>query len=412
MKKQNIMPSVILGAICLTVALLLSCINMITGPIIEAAQNAAANEALLIVLPEGENFEELTIDEQYPAVINMGYKADGGFVFRASVTGKSAGLVIMIGIDEEGKIVATKVIAEQETDSYDALVFPFVEGTDSAYSGMALDSFDPYLVSGATLTSAAYGEAVKAALQAYVIANGGEVDVRTPEQKLQDDCNDALGTEGVAFSKWFATEVLEGIDAVYIAADGSGRVYVVGESFVGVKADGAIVNLGSADAIVIAKANDKISASNLNEITELPDGIKRKTVTKVYVTDSGNYVFDLVAEGYQALFDYGDGTVIDIKLSISAEGKIIDCVTLSHGESKGYGDACATEEYYEQFRGAAKDEITVTVKAPDYHSDLISPDNTDIGVIASATYTTYGYQKAVKAAFDAYEILTGGGAND
>ena len=71
-----------------------------------------------------------------------------------------------------------------------------------------------------------------------------------------------------------------------------------------------------------------------------------------------------------------------------------------------------TEEYYEQFRGAAKDEITVTVKAPDYHSDLISPDNTDIGVIASATYTTYGYQKAVKAAFDAYEILTGGGAND
>ena len=65
MKKQNIMPSVILGAICLTVALLLSCINMITGPIIEAAQNAAANEALLIVLPEGENFEELTTNNPF-----------------------------------------------------------------------------------------------------------------------------------------------------------------------------------------------------------------------------------------------------------------------------------------------------------------------------------------------------------
>ena len=103
MKKSNIMPSVVLGAICLIVGLLLSLINSVTAPKIEAAQNAAANAALAVVLPEGSNFEEIAIDETYPAVITKGYKADGGFVFQSNVTGKSSGLIILCGINSEGK---------------------------------------------------------------------------------------------------------------------------------------------------------------------------------------------------------------------------------------------------------------------------------------------------------------------
>ena len=166
MKKSNLMPTVVLGSICLVVALLLSFVNMVTGPIIKAAQDQAANAALLEVLPEGTDFTPLTIDETYPAAIVAGYKANGGFVFQSTVTGKSSGLIIMCGINADGKIVGTKVIAEQETDSYDANVFPAVEGTEGAYKGMALEGFEPYLVSGATLTSRAYGEAMKASLQA------------------------------------------------------------------------------------------------------------------------------------------------------------------------------------------------------------------------------------------------------
>ena len=134
MKKSNFLPTIVLGCICLVVALLLSLVNSITGPIIEAAQNAAANEALLEVLPEGKNFEELTLDDKYPSSITKGYRADGGYVFQATVTGKSSGLIIMFGIDAEGKIVGTKVIAEQETDSYDKNVFPLVEGLDGKYT--------------------------------------------------------------------------------------------------------------------------------------------------------------------------------------------------------------------------------------------------------------------------------------
>lgn len=408
MKKQ-IMPTVVLGSICLIVALMLSLINSITAPMIEAAQNAAANEALLVVLPDGKNFEEITLDASYPAVITKGYKADGGYVFQANVTGKNSGLIILIGIDTEGKIVGTKVIADQETDDYDAKVFPNLEGTDGAYKGMNLDNFAPHLVSGATLTSRAYGDAIKAALQAASIAGGASVDTRTPEQILQDNCNAALGTTGVEFTKWFATEIIEGIDAVYVAADNSGRVFVIGESFVGVKADGTLATAGAANAEAILAANTVIANSTMTEITEFPEGIDTKIVKKIYVTGSGNYVFDLEAKGYQVGFEYGNKTPIQIKLSISADGKIIDCLTVSHKESKGYGDACATEDYYDQFRGSSASDIVITVTHPDYMMDQISPDNTDKGVIASATYTTAGYQKAVKAAFAAFEILTANG---
>ena len=38
--------------------------------------------------------------------------------------------------------------------------------------------------------------------------------------------------------------------------------------------------------------------------------------------------------------------------------------------------------------------------------DQIPIDSTDIGAISSATYTTYGYQKAIKSAFAAFNLLT------
>ena len=387
------MPTIVLSAICLVVAFSLACINEITAPIIASRQNQAANASLLEVLPDGKNFEELTLDETYPAAITKGYKADGGFVFQATVTGKSAGLIIMIGINSEGKVVATKVIAEQETDDYDAKVFPLVSGTEGSYKDMTLDSFEPVLISGATLTSKAYSEAVKAALQAFVIAGGGAVDIRTPEEILQDNCNAALGTEDVKFNKWFATEIIEGIDAVYEAEDNSGRVFVIGESFIGVKADGTIVGSAAESDKAIA-ANGIISASTLTEVAK-PEGTS-KLSTKIYATASGNHVFEAKANGFSAEYH---GTEIVLKVSISADGKIIDCYTVSHNESKGYGDACATEEYYESWRGVTADQVVIS-------SEHITADVTDPGAIAGATYTSNGYQKTIRAAFNALKLLT------
>ena len=413
MKKNIFMPAIVLCSICVVVALLLSGINMITSPIIEAQKNAAANEALLVVLPDGKNFEEIEITSDYPEIITAGYRADGGFVFEMVVTGKSAGLDIMCGIDSDGKIVGTKVIANEETPSYAEKVFPNVEGVDGKYKGMSLDGFEPYLVSGATLTSKAYGDAIKAALQAATIAGGGSVDVRTPEQILQDNCNAALGTEALKFTKWFALASLEGIDAVYVTDDNTQRVYVIGESFVGVKAGAVVTADVSAQNKTLALAADAVIGALTLEDVAKPEGTA-STVKSIKKASNGAYLFELSAEGYQSMFEWGNSTPISVKLSISADGKIIDVLTVAHDESKGYGEACATEEYYEQYRGKGDEDVKISSKYPvDYHDDLIPSDSTDVGVISSATYTTVGYQTAIKNAFEAFKLLGAeGGANN
>lgn len=412
--KKNLFPSLVLGCICLVVAVLLSVVNMFTAPIIEARQNAAANAALLEVLPEGKNFKEVELTDEYPVIVTKGYVADGGCVFQMEVTGKSTGLIIMVGVDSEGKVTGTKVIANQETPSYAEKVFPTLEGTDGKYTGMTLDGFEAQLTSGATLTSKAYSEAVKAALQAAILASGGSVDTRTPEQILKDNCNAALGTTDVEFSRWFATEEITGIDTVYESE--AGRVYVIGESFVGVKADGTVSGDENADARAKAIAADAvIKASTLTEITDLT-GLDND-ITKAYVTASGNYVFVVLGRGYKYESNYEfvgiEEGEMEIKISISSEGKIIDVFTVSHKESKGFGDVCATEDYYEQYRGAENDDIVITVPYPDFHDDQISSDCTDIGAISSSTFTSTGYQTAVKVAFETFEILTNPeGGND
>lgn len=401
MKIKNIKPALVLGVICLVSALSLSVVNVFTGPVIEKMKNDKANAALLVVLPEGRNFEPIELVEGYPETVKAAYRADGGFVFRVEVTGKEKGLIVMIGINEQGKIVGTTVIANDETPSYSADVFSAVEGTDGAYAGMDLASFSPYLVSGATLTSAAYGEAVKAALQSFGVANGQDVDIRTPEQILQDNCNAAMGTEGAVFTKWFAVEVLEGIDAVYVSEKVGGAVYKIGETFVGVGLDGAIVTADVSEelAATVTAANGILTGSKRTVLETLPDGV-HKSIKKVQVTESGNYEFEVEGEGFSVHqydeYTSGSNTPMTIRVSITADGKILDCLTVSHDESKGYGDKSATEEYYEGWRGVGADDVKV------------GNSGANPGVITGATYTAEGYQKAVKRAFDAFKILTGG----
>ena len=390
MKKSNLMPSLVLGSICLVVALLLSVVNMFTAPVIEAAQNAAANAALLEVLPEGKNFKQIEITDEYPDIITSGYKADGGFVFRMTVTGKNPGLVIMCGINSDGKVVGTKVIAEQETDSYDANVFPFVEGTDGKYKDMTLDSFEPHLVSGATLTSRAYGEAIKAALQSFVIANGGSVDTRTPEEILSDNLNAALNTTGKTFTKWFATEVITGIDQVYVCDDNSGYVFVIGESFIGVNASGNIVsvNVSSENSQTVNTAYTTITSSTLTAV-DLPAGVSEDAV-EAFVTASGNYVIVTKGDGYGITGDkyVKSGKQITIKTCISSEGAIICSTVVEEKETPDFGsDLLKGDGYTGKYTGKNADTYQ------------------GVENVAGVTATCKGYKAAIKCAFDTFELL-------
>lgn len=400
MKKTHLMPSAVLTAICLAAALLLSVINLFTAPVIKERENEKAAAALSEVLPGGSDFKALDITEAYPKNISEAYSADGGFVFRAVGNGRNGDIIVMVGISSDGKIAGTKVITTSETPKYADPVYSAVAGEGGKYNGQTSETFAPVIIAGSTMTSDGFANAIKAALNAYIVANGGSVDNRTPEEILQDNCNTALGTSKLKFTKWFACEAVIGVDSVYEAEENGGRVYLIGDSFVGVK-DGVVTTADATEENKAAAllADSVISESSLEEIAK-PEGINR-AITKIYKTASGNYVFEAKATGFSAQYS---GPEIIIKISVSAEGKIIDCLTESHAESKGYGDKCATEEYYSSWRGISADEVVISASP-------ITPGVTDPGAISGATYTANGYQKTVKAIFAAFNLLTEGGNN-
>ena len=389
MTKSKFMPSVVLGSICIAVALLLSVINMFTAPIIEAANDKKANAALLEVLPDGEDFETLDISGgKYPSEITAAYRETSGkgYVFQMTVTGYKSGLVIMCGIDAEGKITGATYIASNETLSAEV-------GLGDRFVGFDKETISTDIIAGPTakLTTEAYYRAIEAALNGYIVASGGNVDLRDPEQILNDSLNAALGTEGKTFEKWFAVEELTGVDAIYISD--AGQVVKVGEEFVGFDLDSSVVGAPSEAAVQTATAAlDTFKASKLNDVV-LPEGTSRD-VLSAKVTDSGNYVLELRASGYGKTDNYGSsGEYIKIKVAISADGKIISTLTTYQNESKNIGDACADPSYYEQYNG----------------KDAQSVDS--VSNISGATITSTGYKKAIKLAFDTVELIKGGAAN-
>ncbi len=384
MTKSKIMPSVVLGSICIAVALLLAAVNMLTSPVIKAANDKKANAALIEVLPDGESFEQIAIEGAgYPPEITAAYRetTGKGYVFQMSVTGYKSGLVIMCGIDTDGKITGAKCIASNETLSAESEL-------GGKYVGLDATTLNVDNVTGATLTSKAYRQAIEAALNAYIVANGGEVDLRTPEQILQDDLNAALGSEGKTFEKWFAVEELDGVSAIYYCD--AGYVMAVGEEYVGLDRSGKATTEASEAAVAKAKAALAVyNASSLTELT-LPDGVS-KNVLSAHVTESGNYLLELRASGYGRSDGYhSSGEYIKIKVAISADGKIISTLTTYQNESKNIGDACADPSYYEQYNGKTQQSYT------------------EVPNISGATVTSNGYREAIGLAFDTVELLKGG----
>ena len=400
--KKSLKDVLVLFVICCVFGTLLAAVNSITAQVIRDRANAPVPDSVLQeYLPDGSNFQEITLNDKYSPYVKRGWKCDAGCVFRVEVKGFRDGLVIMIGIDSEGKIANVKHIETQETYGAESQL-----DKDYTAKGDTLDTLTelpaPASQSGAPMTTKAYYNALKAAFEAAKIAAGGKTD----EQIFQENCNIALGTTNLIFTRWFATEVVEGVDKIYEASDKSGYVFVIGENMIGVNADGVTTPDASEENVASASAAYAvIAASTTTEITTLPTGIDKDNVKKVYVTESGNYVFELSAKGFDATYY---GSRISIMISISAEGKIIDCVTTQHTESENFGDVCATDDYRDSWIGAEDSDITVVQGTPSNNSDLIPNGSTDIGAISSATYTAQGYQKAVKAAFKAFELLTGG----
>lgn len=393
---KNVKSVVVLTAICAVMSLLLAVTNYITAPIIKKNQDKAANEALLQVMPNGTSFAEVDLSTyELPATVTEAFKEESGlgYVVKLTTTGYGSGFVIMCGVNADGTVSGAVCLSSTETLGHEKTF-------GNNFTGKNVEGVEAVdTISGATKTTAAYRDAVKDAINAATILGGGSVDIRSEEEILMDNLSVALPAGEGKFTKVFLTEVIEGIDAVYMADNGKGAVCIIGEQFIGVDETGAVVS--GAEGDVAANVSDQMAILKASERTALDlasyEGLPSALVSAEKTT-SGNYVLVMKGAGYgiNGGDDYhpASGEYIMIQVSMTKEGKIIDCLTLSQAETPNIGDACATEAFYGQFAGKTE---------ADYNT---------VDGISGATLTTDGYKKAILRAFEVVKTLEGGAGNE
>ena len=389
--KKSILSIVALVCICAVVSVLMAITNQLTAPLIEKNESLKANAALLEVMPDGGTFEQIDISTYtLPSTVTEAYKAsNGGYVIKLETTGYSSGFVIMCGVNADGTVSGAVCLASTET-----------LGKEQTYGqnfiGKNADGVDAVdTISGATKTTAAYRSAIKDAINASIILGGGSVDIRTEEEILNDNLSATLPAADGKFTKYFFVEIIDGIDAIYLADNKSGAVCVIGEQFIATDASGNVTT--TCDEATAKKVSDAIASINATTTTDINldeyEGLPSQLVW-AKKTASGNYVLEIKGAGYGITggdeYHPASGEYIVIKLSITKDGKIIDCLTVSQKETDGIGSTCADEKFYSQFDGKTE------------------ADYKDIDAISGATLTTNGYTKAIERAFNAVKIFEGG----
>ena len=394
--KQYLKNLAVFVCICSVITLLLATTNFITAPIIAKNQSASANKALLEVMPNGKGFENVDLSAYtLPSSVTEAYKeTDGaGYVFKLVTSGYGSDMVIMCGVDSSGIVTGAVCLSSNETLGKEKTYGANFANKDSA----AVDAVE--IISGATKTTEAYKNAVKDALNSAIILGGGSVDIRTEEEILADNLAEAFPEGEGKFQKLFMVEDIEGFDAIYFAENNLGYVFVTsdnfgGDSFVGVNADGSVTTPHVDNLEIYADAVAKIKASALKDIDFSKYSDIAGFVVSAQKTESGNFVVETKGAGYGIKggdeYHPASNEYIIVRVSMTPDYKIIDCLTVSEAETDGLGDACADEKFYGQFDGKTEENYT------------------EIDAISGATLTTDGYKQAIERAFAALKTLNGG----
>ena len=360
------------------------------GQVLTEGDNKAAVEADMAVFNAYQPVD-LTL-YKFPSTITKAL-ADtngNGFILYLSVTGYAPGMQIACSVTTDYIVKNAVCIASNETLGKEKDYGNNFVDKDAA----GVDAVDT--IATATKTTTAYKEAVQLAIRAAHALNGEDVgDLRTPEQILADNLNTALPAGEGNFEKPFLTTYTEGVTAIYKATNGAGYVCVMGEEFVATDAQG-----NSDNATAAAAVQTMLTATTETVDLTVYEGI-HENIKKVEQSSDGSYVIEAHAWGYAWYDDdhgYGQQRFVPIviRVSLTPDGKIIDCLTVSHEESKGYGAACAEESYSSQFDGKTVETYT------------------EVDGIAGATITTNGpkgdegYMKAILRCFETVAILEGG----
>ena len=174
MKKDSLKSIIVITVICLVIAALMAGINMVTAPMIAEANAKAEKEALFLVVDGAHDFleveaEEGALPESVTAVYRETTKKGYAVMLKAKGYDSSNPMVIAVGIDNDGKITKCHVVScSGETSGIGTKVSS--DGFLSLFAGKDLSLEGVDAISGATISSSAFINAVEDAFTAYEYA--------------------------------------------------------------------------------------------------------------------------------------------------------------------------------------------------------------------------------------------------
>ena len=154
------------------VAAALAGVNAVTAPIIEELNAAATQEAISAVLPGGFD-SEITDYADASGIVSKVYQGANGYAVEVGPGGFDNTITMMVGVDNEGKVLGISVVSHTETAGLGAVAdadtpkgIAFREqfvGASGAVS-VTKDGGTMDAITGATITSRAICVGVNAAL--------------------------------------------------------------------------------------------------------------------------------------------------------------------------------------------------------------------------------------------------------
>ena len=158
--------------ICAVTAGLLAGVNAITAPIIAELNAAATQEAISAVLPGGFD-SEITDYADASGIVSKVYQGENGYALEVGPGGFDNTITMMVGIDNEGKVLGISVVNHTETAGLGAVAdadtpkgIAFREQFIGASGSVSVtkDGGTMDAITGATITSRAICVGVNAAL--------------------------------------------------------------------------------------------------------------------------------------------------------------------------------------------------------------------------------------------------------
>ena len=145
--------------IAAVVAAALAGVNSITKPIIEQLNAEKTQKAIEAVLPGGFD-EQLTDFDNQGGLVSKVYKGANGYALEVLPSGFDNTITMMVGVDNEGKVLGISIVSHTETEAIAAAPIASVPAAIVANNTVAVDT-----VAGATVTSNAIIDAVVKCLE-------------------------------------------------------------------------------------------------------------------------------------------------------------------------------------------------------------------------------------------------------